>query len=152
MGPVFVIYTIVIYRIRKERYSLHQHVLATESTYQRQKGENERRGMRLNMATLGIIVGVTSAALIPRELVVISSLFVDWPDKLHGLLNKTNVLPILNTLFDTLIYVVRIPEVRNRIKEKCRICNKNRANPVEHTTSMMFVVPRQNEQSSSVAG
>lgn len=143
MCAILVLYIIIIYRItiQKNRF-LRQH-FGSNSTNQTRKRKEELNRMKLNMTTLGMIIALTSVSIVPREIVAICSLFQEIPES--ELIKITHSLLLLNPLFDPLIYVLRIPEVKNKITA---ICSKqSMVSPEE--SGITRVLPKTGIQNSS---
>lgn len=133
------LYAVVIYRMVNIVREWKAEV-STGHTLTRNRLSNIKR-MKMNMVTLGIILVVTSLAVLPREVCSVVSTFVDLNDRLLKFGQIGNYVILLNPLIDPFIYVLRIEEVRNTI-----LCcsTRNRVEPIN-----IRVQPQNNTASTS---
>lgn len=123
---IVVLYIIVIWRIaqRNKRWTAEENSTNFARTKRR---IDAMKRMKMNMLTLGIIITVTSLAILPRELSAIVSIFVDHNELLLQFVLIGNYATLLNSLIDPLIYVIRIKEVRDKVTCSAR---RNRVVPI----------------------
>lgn len=115
---IIALYIIVIRRICKQQIMIIDQSKPIELC----KRNNALKRKKMNIITLGIIVLVTSIAIIPRELIAFYSIIVEQTESVLQLVLIGNHLTLINPLIDPIIYVLRFKEVRDRI-----ICRKTSA-------------------------
>lgn len=136
------LYGVIIYRMVKiiRKWTTE---LETGHTLTRNRLNNIKR-MKMNMVTLGIILAVTTLAVLPREICAIVSTFVAHNEFLQKFIQFGNYVLLLNPLIDPFIYVLRIEEVRKKVS----CCSKTtRVEPIH-----IKVQPQNNENGASTSG
>lgn len=102
-------------------------LLSTDTSMDRKKWNVIKR-MKMNMITLGVIIAVTSLAVLPREIMSVVSMFMEDDEHmtLYALIGNGALL--LNPLLDPVIYVLCIKVIRRKVTSCCR---RKRVVPLE---------------------